>query len=150
MIKLNKLAAAKAVMALGLAVFGSGCMSLENEEGRLPDAMRSAISGLTAKGYPDLTKIPDTPKDMPSPSTWSALESRLSAQGREVARNPNAVSPRSEETNLDWAAIDRAALESDPRAEPLPPVVAGALSSQEWAEQARAKLDADIARLPPL
>lgn len=150
MIKLNKLGAAKAVMALGFAAFASGCISLADEEVRLPDSMRTVISSLTAKGYPDLTKIPDAPKDMPSPAAWSALEARLAAQGRQVARDPMAVSPTPQETNLEWAATDRAALESDPRSEPLPPAIAGAQSSQEWAEEARAKLEADLARLPPL
>jgi hypothetical protein len=149
MINVSKLSAAKLLVALSLAGLCTGCMSLENEEGRLPDAMRSAISGLTAKGYPDLTKIPEAPTDLPSATTWSALETRLTSQGREVATNPKSISPTAEETNLSWAATERTALEGDPRAQPLPPVVAGAPGTPEWAAEARAKLEADLARLPP-
>jgi hypothetical protein len=137
------------VVVASCATFTTGCMSLENEEGRLPDAMRSAITGLTAKGYPDLTKIPDAPKDLPTAANWTALEARLADQGREVANSPNAAALTPEETNLDWAAKEKSALESDPRAEALPPVVAGAVGSPEWAAEARAKLEADLARLPP-
>jgi hypothetical protein len=149
MIKFYKVRATKAVVALALAAFGTGCMSLENEEGRLPNAMRSAISGLTAKGYPDLTKIPDAPKDLPSAATWSGLEAQLAAQGKVVAADPSARAPTAEETNLSWAATERSAVEADPRAQPVPPVIAGAPGTPDWAAEARAKLDADLARLPP-
>ena len=149
MIKLCQLGLIKFVASLSIAVVCTGCMSLENEEGRLPDAMRSAISGLTAKGYPDLTKIPDAPTDLPSATTWSALEARLAAQGKLVAASPSAIAPTAEETNLSWAVTERNRLEAEPMAQPLPPVVAGAPGTPEWAAEARAKLEADLARLPP-
>ena len=149
MIKLSQLGLIKSVAGLFIAVVCTGCMSLENEEGRLPDAMRSAISGLTAKGYPDLTKIPDAPTDLPSATTWSALEARLAAQGKLVAASPSAIAPTAEETNLSWAVTERNRLEAEPMAQPLPPVVAGAPGTPEWAAEARAKLEADLARLPP-
>jgi hypothetical protein len=141
--------------ALRLAVIGmlltstSGCMSLENEEGRLPDAMRAAISNLSAKGFPDLTKIPDAPQDLPSTSTWKSLESGLVAQGKSLAANPGAVAPTAEETNLDWAETQRRALNADPRAEPVPPVPIEGSDEVRAAAAAKAKLDADLARLPP-
>ena len=149
MIKLCQLGLIKFVASLSIGVVCTGCMSLENEEGRLPDALRSAISGLTAKGYPDLTKIPDAPTDLPSATTWSALEARLAAQGKLVAASPSAIAPTAEETNLSWAVTERNRLEADPMAQPLPPVVAGAPGTPEWAAEARAKLEADLARLPP-
>ncbi len=149
MIKPSLSLAARALVAMSLASMSVGCVSLENEEGRLPDAVRAAISGLTAKGYPDLTKIPDAPTNLPTPATWTALESRLVGQGRDLAANPSAVAPTAEETNLSWAATARTNLEADPRSEPLPAIVAGAEGSPEWAAAAKAKLEADLARLPP-
>jgi hypothetical protein len=149
MINLGKLSTVKALAVVFFVAFGTSCMSLENEEGRLPDAMRSAISGLTAKGYPDLTKIPDAPTNLPTAATWNALETRLTARGKELAANPTAKAPTQEETNLEWANIERATLEADPRSQPLPPVVIGAPDSPDWAAEARAKLEADLARLPP-
>jgi hypothetical protein len=140
-------APARAIVTLCLGASSlTGCMSLANEEGRLPDAMRGAIATLSAKGYPDLTKIPDTPTDLPSQLNWSSLESRLVSQGAALAANPTAALPTSEETNVSWAASARNELERDPRAESLP---AGAPSTPEWATAARAKLNADLARLPP-
>jgi hypothetical protein len=134
------------------AFFGAsatGCMSLENEEGRLPNAMRTAISNLSAKGYPDLTKIPDAPTNLPTAANWAALESGLVSQGNELATNPTAVPPTADEANVDWAETERRALESDPRAQPLPPVPTDDSEEVRWAAEAKAKLDADIARLPP-
>jgi hypothetical protein len=141
--------AKRAVVALCLCALGTGCMSLENEEGRLPDAMRGAIAGLTAKGYPDLTKIPDAPTELPSSTTWTSLEAGLVQQGRDLSANPTAATPTAEETNLDWAQSEKEKLEADPRAAPLPAVVPGAEGTPEWAAAARAKLEADLARLPP-
>jgi hypothetical protein len=142
-------ARACAVAALLACAFGAGCVSLENEEGRLPDAMRGTINSLTAKGYPDLTKIPDAPTSLPTETTWNALQSGLIGQGAEVSRNPDARAPTPDETNLTWAASERSKLEADPQAQPLPAPVAGSDNSPDWAAAARAKLDADIARLPP-
>ena len=133
-----------------LCVALTGCVSLENEEGRLPDAMRSAINSLTAKGYPDLTKIPDAPTNLPNAATWTALETGLVGQGSRLNNNTDARAPTPDETNLDWAQKERAALDADPRAQPLPAPVAGAAESPDWAAAARAKLEADLARLPPL
>jgi hypothetical protein len=135
------------VSALGLGL--TGCVSLESEEGRLPDAMRAAISNLSAKGYPDLTKIPDAPTNLPTATTWSALEAGLVEQGKALSQDPAAVPPTPEETNLDWAEAQRRALNSDPRAEPVPPVPVGGSDEVKWAADAKAKLDADLARLPP-
>ena len=149
MIKLNMSRTAKALAALSVVTLSVGCVSLENEEGRLPDAMRSAISNLTAKGYPDLTKIPDAPTDVPTSATWTALESRLVMQGRDLSANPSAVAATPEETDLSWAATAKNSLESDPRSEPVPPIAIGGEGSPDWAAAAKAKLDADLARLPP-
>jgi hypothetical protein len=138
----------------GVACFGigllSGCMSLESEEGRLPAAMRTAINTFTAKGYPDLTKVPDAPTNVPTPATWTALENGLVDQGKILSRDPAARPPAANETNLSWAERERQALTSDPRAEPVPPVPVQGSSEAVWAAEAKAKLDADIARLPPL
>jgi hypothetical protein len=132
-----------------LAASATGCMSLENEEGRLPDAMRSAISTLSAKGYPDLTKIPDAPTNLPTSASWTALETGLVAQGKSLSDNPAAVPPTADEANQDWAERERRALNADPRAEPVPPVPIGGSDEAKWAAEAKAKLDADLARLPP-
>jgi hypothetical protein len=150
MIKLSKFGTAKAVVVLSLAAFSTGCMSLENEEGRLPDAMRTTISALTSNGYPDLTKIPDAPTDLPAPATWTALEAGLVRQGKEMAANPAAAAPTSDDTNLSWAQSARLNLEADPRAQPIIAPPAGVQTELESAAAARAKFDADLARLPPL
>jgi hypothetical protein len=137
---------------LGLAAFSlclGGCMSLENEEGRLPDAMRAAVANLSAKGYPDLTKIPDAPTNVPTAATWATLEAGLVDQGKSLAEDPSATPPTPEDSNLSWAEEQRRALNSDPRAEPAPPVPIDGTSQVEWAAKAKAKLDADLARLPP-
>jgi hypothetical protein len=140
----------RSFVAMACALSCAGCVSLENEEGRLPDAVRSAISGLTAKGYPDLTKIPDAPTNLPTAATWGALEQGLVAQGQSVAQNPGAVAPTAEELNQSWAQGARASLEADPRSQPVPPVAVGTQTELEAAAAARAKFDADLARLPPL
>ena len=137
------------ILVLAVAVFSTGCMSLENEEGRLPDAVRSAISTLSAKGYPDLTKLPEIPTDLPSGSNWSAVEARLVSQGEQLSQNPGAALPSADETNLNWAEKERAALNNDPRALPLEIDPSGTTNDPNWAIAARAKLEADLARLPP-
>jgi hypothetical protein len=138
-------------MTLGIlaCLAASGCVSLENEEGRLPDAMRAAVANLSAKGYPDLTKLPEKPTDLPPNSVWTNLEAGLVEQGKQLSNNPEARPPTPEDTNLDWAEAQRRALNADPRAEPVPPVPIGTESEVEWATKAKAKLDADLARLPP-
>ncbi len=142
--------ALRGAIVAALSLSATACMSLANEEGRLPDVMRSAITGLTARGYPDLTKIPDAPTDLPTARTWSSLEARLVQQGATLRANPLATAPTADDINLEWAAQAQAGLEADPRAQALPPVVAGSPGTPEWAAQERAKLDADLARLPPL
>jgi hypothetical protein len=132
-----------------LALAVSGCTTLAAEEGRLPQAMRGAIATFTAKGYPDLSKIPDVPQDVPSENNWSNLEAGLVQQGKAVSASPLASAPTPEETNQTWADGARASLETDPRAQPLSPPQPGTPSEAEWAAQAKAKLDADLARLPP-
>lgn len=138
------------VCAWGLCGLATGCMSLQNEEGRLPDAMRSALSGLDAQGYPDLTKIPDAPTNLPSSATWDAMERRLIMQGKALAANKAARLPSGEELNLNWAQTDRQALTTDPRAQPVPDGAGEAAKAAAWAEAERAKIEADLARLPPL
>jgi hypothetical protein len=140
----------RAAFCASLTVLGAGCASLENEEGRLPDAMRAAMTSLSSKGYPDLTKLPDAPTDMPSAATWTALETGLRAQGQQVAANPAATAPTPDETNVNWAQSVRASLEADPMAQPVPAAKAGVQTELEAAAAARAKFDADLARLPPL
>lgn len=140
----------RTIASLTICVALAGCISLENEEGRLPDAMRSTIASLTAKGYPDLTKIPDAPTTLPSASAWGTLQSGLIGQGRMVTNDPDARAPTNDEINLDWAQTERAKLEADPSAQPLPEPTLGASTNPDWAAAAKAKLDADLARLPPL
>jgi hypothetical protein len=139
-------------LCMGLLAFTSsaGCVSLAQEEGRLPDAMRTTIASLTAKGYPDLTKIPDAPTALPSSDVWSGLQAGLVNQGRIVSNDPDARAPTNDETNLEWAQIERNKLEAEPLAQPLAAPVQGETNNPDWAAQARAKLDADLARLPPL
>jgi hypothetical protein len=139
---------------LGLAglvlTFSAGCVSLESEEGRLPAAMRTAINTFSAKGYPDLTKIPPVPTDVPTAANWSALESGLVTQGKALTNNPAARPPTTDEANLSWADAARRTITEDPRSEPVPPVPIDGSQEAQWAAEAKAKLDADIARLPPL
>jgi hypothetical protein len=126
-----------------------GCVSLESEEGRLPAAVRSAINTFSAKGYPDLTKIPPAPTSSPTSASWSALESGLVTQGNALMTNPEARLPLADEANRNWAEAARRTLTEDPRAEPVPPVPIEGAVEADWAAKARTKLDADIARLPP-
>jgi hypothetical protein len=140
---------APVLAALTLCVGATGCVSLENEEGRLPRAMQASLATLSAKGYPDLTKIPDAPTDLPTAANWTSLEAGLVAQGNTVSTDPMAVQPTTDEANLGWAKAAQSALDGDPRAQPLPPVQPGSENDVSWAAAAKAKLEADLARLPP-
>lgn len=134
-------------MLVGLS---TACGTLENEEGRLPDAMRTAMRTFSANGYPDLTKLPEAPKYVPSAATWSALEAGLIAQGQEVASSPSASALTPADSDLTWAQTARTDLETEPLAQPIAPAQSGASNEQEDAAAARAKFDADFARLPPI
>jgi hypothetical protein len=140
----------RGVSALGVAALCCGCMSLENEEGRLPNAMRSAIAGFTAKGYPDLTKLPDAPTGLPSANAWSALEAGLVKQGQQLGTNPAAVALKPEDSDLRWAQVAKSEVEANPLSQPLVQAPSGTPTELENAAAARAKFDADLARLPPL
>lgn len=137
------------MLAIVGCLIASACANLDAEEGRLPEAMRQSITALSAKGYPDLTKIPDAPKNMATQATWSSLEAGLVRQGEVLARSPMAKAPTKDETNLGWADAARASLTNDPRAAPIPSDAAGNASELAWAAQAKAELEADLARLPP-
>jgi hypothetical protein len=140
----------RSLLMCALVTLSTGCATLENEEGRLPDAMRTAVRTFSASGYPDLTKLPETPKNIPSAATWSALEAGLVAQGQEVASNPSAAALTPADSDLTWAQTARTSLEIEPLAQPVAPVQSGASAEQDAAAAARAKFDADFARLPPL
>jgi hypothetical protein len=140
---------APVIAMLTLCLGTTGCVSLENEEGRLPRAMRASIATLSAKGYPDLTKIPDAPTDLPTAANWTSLEAGLVAQGNTLSTDPMAVPPTTDEANLGWAKAAQTAFDGDPRAQPLPPVQPGSENDVSWAAAAKAKLEADLARLPP-
>ncbi len=122
------------------------CSSLSGDEGFLPEAMRSASATLEAKGYPDLTKIPDLPTNLPSQGAWASMQSSLKNAGAGVQSNPSAATLSAEEANLAWAQEERTRLEASPKAAagPLP-----GEKDENWAAAARAKLEADIANLPP-
>lgn len=142
--------AGRALLGVAMLAFSAGCGTLENEEGRLPDAMQTAIRTFSASGYPDLTKLPEAPKNVPSAGTWTALEAGLVAQGQEVSANPSAAPLTQTESDLSWAQTARTSLETEPLAQPIAPAQPGEVTEQDAAAAARAKFDADFARLPPL
>jgi predicted nucleic acid-binding protein len=78
------------LIALGfLFVPLCACQTLGQEDGFLPDTIRSASAVLKPGDYPDLTKIPDAPTDLPSQKAWANLQSGLQADATRLEANPN-------------------------------------------------------------
>jgi hypothetical protein len=135
------------MFALGmLFVPLSACQTLGQEEGFLPDTIRSAHSVLKPGDYPDLSKIPDSPKDLPSEQSWSDLQSGLQADAKIVHANPGSKPVAASEIDQAWAKAAQQAIESNSAS--AQPAQTDA-ESDAWAAAARAKMEADIARLPP-
>ncbi|MFM1976693.1 MAG: hypothetical protein RL145_1539 [Pseudomonadota bacterium] len=135
------------MLALGLVVVPlSACQTLGQEEGFLPDTIRSASAVLKPGDYPDLTKIPDPPKNLPSQKSWTDLQSGLQADAKIMQANPGSKPIAAGEIDQSWATAEKQAIEANSASTPTSQTTA---ESDAWAAAARAKMEADIARLPP-
>ena len=138
---------APVTLALGfLFVPLSACQTLGQEEGFLPDTIRSASAVLKPGDYPDLSKIPDTPKDLPTQKSWADLQTSLQADAKIVQANPGSKPIAAGEIDQAWAKAEKQAIESNSASAQAQQTDA---ESEAWAAAARAKMEADIARLPP-
>lgn len=135
------------MLALGLIVVPlSACQTLGQEEGFLPDTIRSASAVLKPGDYPDLSKIPDAPKDLPSQASWTDLQADLQADAKIVQANPGSKPIAAGEIDQTWAKAEKQAIETNSASAQTTQT---AVESDAWAAAARAKMEADIARLPP-
>jgi hypothetical protein len=135
------------VVALGfLLVPLCACQTLGQEEGFLPDTIRSAGAVLKPGDYPDLSKIPDAPKNLPSQKSWASLQSGLQADAKRLEANPNSKPLRADEIDQTWAKAAKQAIDSNSASAQTAQTDA---ESDAWAAAARAKMEADVARLPP-
>jgi hypothetical protein len=96
--------------------------------------------------YPDLTKIPDAPTDLPSQKVWANLQSGLQADATRLEANPNSKPMPAGEIDQAWARAAKQAIDSNSASAQAAQTDA---ESDAWAAAARAKMEADIARLPP-
>jgi hypothetical protein len=135
------------VIALGLLFVPlCACQTLGQEEGFLPDTIRSASAVLKPGDYPDLTKIPDAPTDLPSQKAWANLQSGLQADAKRLDANPNSMPIPAGEIDQTWAKAAKQTIDSNSASAQTAQTDA---ESDAWAGAARAKMEADIARLPP-
>jgi hypothetical protein len=135
------------VVALGFLLLPlCACQTLGQEEGFLPDTIRSAGSVLKPGDYPDLTKIPDAPKDLPSQTSWENLQSGLQADANRLEANPNSKPMLADEIDQTWAKATKQAIDSNSASAQTAQTDG---ESEAWAAAARAKMEADVARLPP-
>jgi hypothetical protein len=135
------------VIALGfLFVPLCACQTLGQEEGFVPDTIRSASAVLKPGDYPDLTKIPDAPTDLPSQKAWANLQSGLQADAKRLDANPNSKPIPAGEIDQTWAKAAKQTIDSNSASAQTAQTDA---ESDAWAAAARAKMEADIARLPP-
>lgn len=112
----------------------------------MPDTIRSARAILKPGDYPDLSKIPETPKDLPSQKSWADLQMGLQADAKIVQANPGSKPIAAGEIDQTWAKAEKQAIESNSASTQTKQTNA---ESDAWAAAARAKMEADIARLPP-
>lgn len=131
----------------GLAVLATGCASIEDTVGPLPDAMRMATSELGGRGYPDLSRVPAVPGGLPGEAAWGRMEARLIQQRRALDARPEAAVLTPAQVSLAWAQGPRAAMDADPRSGPVPDTLA---RDTAWAEAERARMEAALGRLPPV
>ena len=122
------------------------CQSLGNEEGALPDAIRSTGAVVSGSGYPDLSKIPAVPKNLPNQKNWRDFEAGLQSDARRITLQAGAQPVTAMEIDQTWARQEKSNLEASPNALQIDPTPTDDLN---WAAKARARLEADIARLPP-
>lgn len=135
------------LIALGfLFVPLCACQTLGQEDGFLPDTIRSASAVLKPGDYPDLTKIPDAPTDLPSQKAWTNLQAGLQADAKRLEANPNSKPMPAGEIDQAWARAAKQTIDSNSASAQAAQTDA---ESDAWAAAARAKMEADIARLPP-
>jgi hypothetical protein len=140
-----------AVMLVPMVGSLTACISLDNETGVIPEALRTASANISGNSYPNLAALPQVPKNLPAAGQWTAMEAELLAAASDLARAPNAALPKPGETDTSWSVAERRALDADPRAQPL--ARDAQLTGPEyeaWAAAERARLEAEIAALPPL
>lgn len=143
----NRLLRGPLVLMCGLWVgFLGACQSLGQEEGFVPNTIRSANSVLKPGDYPDLSKIPDAPTNLPSQKSWTELQAGLQADAKKVQANPGAKPVTASEIDQSWAAQEKQSIEANSASVPTEQTTA---ESDAWATAARAKMEADLARLPP-
>jgi hypothetical protein len=124
----------------------AACQSLRSEEGALVDAIRSAGAVVSASGYPDLSKVPNLPKNLPSEKNWADFEAGLKSDARRLSLTAGAQPITPMEIDQAWASQARTDLEASPNALPIE---TSPTDDANWAAKARAGIAADIARLPP-
>ncbi|GIU65872.1 hypothetical protein [Candidatus Phycosocius spiralis] len=122
------------------------CQSIGTVEGALPDAIRSTRAVVVAAGYPDLSKIPTVPVNLPSEKDWIDFESDLLRDVRRLSFKAGAPPLSQLESTQAWASQVRSTLEASHMSAPIDPSPSDATS---WAAKARASIEAGIARLQP-
>jgi hypothetical protein len=136
---------------LGLSLCLSACVTLDDEKGLFPDAVRTAASNIGGQGYPNLAALPELPKNLPSQAAWDRIEKGLGVDASQFQKQAGALPPTVEEIGDNWAQTAQSVLDSDPRAVPLPAEQTMTPAQYEaWAAAERARLEAEIAALPPL
>lgn len=145
--QMRRMFRAPVTLALGLFFVPlSACQTLGQEEGFLPDTIRSARAVLNPGDYPDLSKIPEIPKDLPTQKAWADLQTSLQADAKIVQANPGSKPIAAGEIDQTWAKVEKQAMESNSASAQTKQTDA---ESDAWAAAARAQMEADIARLPP-
>lgn len=139
---------ALAALALGAAAGCAGMSdSIRAAAGPLPDAVRTVGADLAGSGYPNLSRVPQAPADLPSDAQWTQFEGGLVQEQRALAADPGARPPSEAETSMAWSDTERARMEADPRSAPA---TGSDAEAQAWAEGERARMEALLRRLPPV
>jgi hypothetical protein len=134
-------------LAVLTGVLVSACATVEDIAGPLPEAMRTTMSDVDGRGYPDLTKVARAPTNLPTTAAFDRIESRLVQERRAVDANRSAAVLTPAQQSVAWADVPRAQMNSDPRSADVPDTLDAAIA---WAQAERARMEALLRQLPPV
>jgi hypothetical protein len=121
----------------------SACASIagQNSGG---GALQDVRQAMDPRGYPDLSKIPVTPTNLPTVESWASFEQSLRQSGAVLNADPRAILVRDLPDPEVWAVPLRREMASNPGLAAAP----GWMRDGRWYDDLRQRMDQAFARQP--
>lgn len=121
----------------------SACASMAADN-RVGGAIQDAREAMVPRGYPDLSKIPVTPTNLPSVESWASFEQSLRQSGAGLNADPRAILVSDLPDPEVWAMPLRREMASSPGLAAAPTWMRDEL----WYDDLRRRMDEAFGRQP--